>query len=171
MDGIRDWLVACGATFGCREVHHYRWADAAARPEVPYLTYRAVQLLPEGPAVRGVKTSGLEGEEEHTVNSSSDRQFRVRVRVDLYNSEYGMGWLAKCATAAEKEQAIKNVFRRSNTGYRELIEIEDMTEEDDERIYFHQRMTIVFRTVVTHVHKNYNAKIDVVDSSGAVEVE
>ena len=171
MDGIRDWLVACGATFGCREVHHYRWTDAAARPEVPYITYRAVQLEGDGPAVRGAKTSGLDGEEEHTVNSESHRQFLVRVRVDLYNSEFGMGWLAKCITAAEKEQAIKNIFRGSNTGFQKLVNIEDMTNEDDERIYYHQRMTAVFWTVITHVHKNYNFKVDAVDSSGAVALE
>ena len=171
MDGIRDWLVACGATFGCREVHHYRWADAADRPEVPYLTYRAIQLTGEGPAVRGDKTSGLTGEEEHTVNSSSNRQFRVRVRIDLYNSEFGIGWLAKCITAAEKEQAIKNIFRHSNTGFKELVDIEDMTKEDDERIYYHQRMIAVFRTVIVHTHKNYNFLVDVVDSSGAVVTE
>lgn len=171
MDGIRDWLVACGATFGCREVHHYRWADAKARHEVPYITYRAARLEPEGPAMRGAKTSGLTGEEAHTVNSESNRQFRVRVRVDLYNSEFGLGWLAKCATAAEKEQAIKNILKRSNTGFRELVDIEDLTEEDDERIYYHQRMVIVFRTVITHTHKNYNFKIDSVDTSGAIATE
>lgn len=171
MDGIRDWLVACGATFGCREVHHYRWADASARPEVPYITYRAIHMTGEGPAMRGEKVSGLPGEEEHTVNSGSNRQFRVRVRIDLYNSEFGMGWLAKCITAAEKEQAIKNIFRHSNTGFKELVDIEDMTKDDDERIYYHQRMIAVFRTVITHVHKNHNFKVDTVDSSGAVVME
>ena len=171
MDGIRDWLVACGATFGCREVHHYRWADATARPEVPYITYRAIHMKGEGPAMRGAKTSNLDGEEIHTVNSESNRQFAVRVRIDLYNSEFGMGWLAKCVTAAEKEQAIKNIFRHSNTGFRELIDIEDMTTEDDERIYYHQRMVAVFRTVITHVHKNYNFKFDVVNNSGALDTE
>ena len=171
MDGIRDWLVACGATFGCREVHHYRWADAAARPEVPYITYRAIHMDGEGPAMRGEKTSGLTGEEAHTVNSASNRQFRVRVRIDVFNSEFGMGWLAKCITAAEKEQAVKNIFRHSNTGFRELIDIEDMTKEDDDRIYYHQRMVAVFRTVITHVHKNHNFKVDAVDSSGAVVME
>lgn len=168
MDGIRDWLVACGATFGCREVHHYRWPDADTRPEVPYLTYRATRLEPERSAIRGAKTSNLEGEEEHTVLSESHRQFRVNVQVDLYNSEFGIGWLAKCAVACEKEQAIKNIFRRSNVGFLDVSGIEDLTEEDDERIYFHQRMMIVFRTVITHVHKNYNFKVDVVDSTDAV---
>ena len=171
MDGIRDWLVACGTTFGCREVHHYRWADAKTRPEVPYLTYRAVMLEPERPAVRGNQTSGVDGEDAHTVLSESHRQFRVRVRVDLYNSEFGMGWLAKCATACEKEQAIKNIFRRSNIGFREVLSIDDRTEEDDERIYYHQRMLIVFRTVITHIHKNYNHKVDAVDTSGAIATE
>ena len=171
MDGIRDWLVACGATFGCGEVHHYRWADAAARPEVPYITYRATRIDAEGPAQRGAKTSGLTGEDPYTVNSESRRQFRVRVRVDLYNSEFGMGWLAKCITAAEKEQAIKTIFRNSNTGFKELVEIDDMTREDDERIYYHQRMTAVFRTVITHVHKNYNFKVDTVEHSVVVVTE
>lgn len=171
MDGIRDWLVACGATFGCREVHHYRWADAEARAEVPYITYRALRVDGEGPAMRGEKVSGLAGEDAHTVNSGSNRQFRVRIRVDLFNSEFGMGWLAKCITAAEKEQAVKNIFRRANIGFRELVSIEDMTHEDDERIYYRQRMIAVFRTVITHVHKNYNFKVDDVDSSGAVVTE
>jgi hypothetical protein len=121
--------------------------------------------------MRGAKTSGLTGEEAHTVNSSSYRQFNVRVRVDLYNSEFGMGWLAKAITAAEVEQAVKNIYRGSNTGFKELIEIEDMTKEDDERMYYHQRMIAVFRTVIVHVHKNYNFKVDTVDSSGAVALE
>jgi hypothetical protein len=168
MDGIRDWLVACGATFGCREVHHYRWPDASSRPEVPYLTYRAIRLVGDGPAVRGAKTSGLVGEEEHTVNSASNRQFLVQVRIDLYNSEFGMGWLAKAITAAEKEQAIDDIFRNSNTGFKELVDIEDMTDEDDERIYYHQRMIAIFWTVITHVHKNYNFKVDTVDISDAI---
>lgn len=167
MDGIRDWLVACGATFGCREVHHYRWADAYARPEVPYFTYRAMNLVPDRPAVRGAKMSGVEGEDPYTVLSDSHRQFRVTVRVDLYNAELGIGWLAKCAIACEKEQAIKNIFRDSNIGFKEVLEIEDHTEEDDERIYYHQRMMIVFRTVITHTHKNYNFKVDTVNTSGA----
>ena len=171
MDGIEDWLVACGATFGCTEVHHYRWADADANPDVTYMTYRAVHIEPEGPAMRGAKTSGLSGEEAHTVNSSSNRQFRVRVCVDLYNSELGMGWLAKCATAAEKEQAIKNIFRQSNTGFKELISIDDQTQEDDDGLCYHQRMVIVFRTVITHTHKNYNFKVDAVDSTDAVATE
>lgn len=171
MDGIRDWLVACGATFGCREVHHCWWPDAKARPEVPYIIYEEFNMKGEGPAMRGAKTSGLTGEEKHTVNSSSYRQFCVIVHVDLYNSEFGMGWLAKAVTAAEKEQAIKNIYRHSNTGFKELVEIQNMNKKDDERIYYHQRMIAVFRTVITHVHKNYNFKVDTVDSSGAVVTE
>lgn len=170
MDGIRDWLVACGATFGCREVHHYRWPDAKDRPEVPYLTYRATDLRTERPAIRGDRTSGITGEEAHTVLSESYQQFRAIVRVDLHNSEFGMGWLAKCGVACEKEQAIKTIFKQNNIGFREIISIEDMTTEDDERIYYHQRMMIVFRTVIVHVHKNYNFKIDTVDTSGAISI-
>jgi len=170
MDGIRDWLVACGDTFGCREVHHYRWADAKARQEVPYLTYRATNLVPEGNAVRGDKTSGVAGEDAHTVFSETNKQFRVTVRVDLYNSEFGIGWLAKCGSACEKEQAIKSIFRGSNIGFREIVDIEDLTEEDDERIYYHQRMVIVFRTTITHVHKNYNFKVDEIDTTGAITI-
>ena len=171
MDGIRDWLVACGATFGCREVHHYRWADAKARPEVPYLTYRAMRLEEEGPASRGEQTSGVDGEEEHTVLSKTNKQYRATIRVDLKNSEFGMGWLAKCAAACEKEQAIKNIFKRHNIGFKKVLYIEDRTEEDDERIYYHQRMMIVFRTTITHTHKNYNHKVDAVDSSNAIAME
>jgi len=171
MDGVRDWLVACGDTFGCREVHHYRWADTDTRPEVPYMTYRAVNSQPEYIAVRGTKESGITGEDPHTVYSGTDCQFLVRVHVDLYNSEFGMGWLAKCAIACEKEQAIKTIFQNSNIGFREIVSIDDMTEFDDERIYYHQRLTILLRTVVTHTHINHNFKVDSVDSSGAVIVE
>ena len=172
MEGIRDWLVACGATFGCREVHHYRWPDAKARPEVPYMTYRPIRMVGEGKAQRGAKTSGVIGEDPHTVFSESYRQYAVTFRIDLYNSEFGMGWLAKCAIAAEKEQAIKNIFRATaaNTGFRELIDVDDLTEEDDERMYFHQRMMIVFRTVATHTHKNYNFKVDKVATSDAITI-
>ena len=170
MDGIRDWLVACGATFGCREVHHYRWADAATRPEVPYMTYRVIRAVPEGVAIRGARTSGLPGEEPHTVNSESHQQFRTTVRVDLYNSAFGLGWLAKCGIACEKEQAIKSIFRRANIGFREIVDIEDLTDEDDERLYFHQRMVIKLRTVITHVHKNHNFKVDTVALSSTTVI-
>lgn len=79
-----------------------------------------------------------------------------------------MGWLAKCAVACEKEQTIKNIFRHSNIGFREILNVEDLTKEDDERIYYHQRMTIVFRTIITHIHKNYHSKVDAVDTSSAI---
>jgi hypothetical protein len=168
MDGIRDWLVACGATFGCTEVHHYRWADASTRPEVPYLTYKAVRLTPDPRPIRGAQTSGITGEEAHTVLSESSEQFQVVVQVDLYNSEFGMGWLAKAGVAAEKEQAIKNIFHHSNVGFKEVIGVEDYTEiDDDEDIRYHQRLTAIFRTVVTHVHKNYQYKVDTIVTTGA----
>jgi hypothetical protein len=127
--------------------------------------------VPERPAVRGDRTSGVSGEDAYTVFSESHRQYRVTVRVDLYNSEFGMGWLAKCATACEKEQAIKTIFRNSNIGFKEVLDIEDRTRETDERIYFHQRMTINFRTVITHIHKNYNFLVDDVDITGAISIE
>ena len=167
MEGIRNWLVACGATFGCKEVHHYRWPDAEARPEVPYITYRATHLEEETKAIRGEKRSGVDGEDPYTVLSDSHGAYRATVQIDLYNSEYGLGWLAKCAVAAEKEQAIKNIFLRTNVGYKKIITIDDMTEEDDERIYYHQRMIVVMRTTITHTHKNLNFKVETVDSSGA----
>lgn len=170
MDGVRDWLVACGATFGCREVHHYRWPDAIARPEVPYITYRAERLDPIHAAVRSSMTSGVEGEDSHTVLSATSQQFEAYVRVDLYNSEYGLGWLAKCAIACEKEQAIKNIFAARNIGFKRIVGIEDMTDEDDERIYYHQRLSLILRTSVTHVHKNYNYKVDTVDSTDAISI-
>ena len=173
MDGIRDWLVACGATFGCREVHHYRWPDAENRPEVPYLTYRAVRVVPNRPAVRGTRTSGVTGEDAHTVFSESHRQFLVDVRVDLYNSEFGLGWLAKCAVACEKEQAIKTIFKRNNIGFYSngTLNIEDLTTETAAEIDFHQRMTIQFYTTVTHVHRNLNFKVDAVDITDAIDTE
>jgi len=171
MDGIRNWLVACGATFGCSEVHHYRWADAKARKEVPYITYRATRMVPEGKTIRGDQTSGITGEDPYTVLSESHGQFLVTLRVDLYNSEFGMRWLGACGVACEKEQAIINIKRRSNFGFRELVEIEDDTDEDDERIYYHQWMVVKVRTVITHTHKNYNHKVDSVDISDALTLE
>jgi hypothetical protein len=171
MDGIRDWLVACGETFGCREVHHYRWPDPDTRPEVPYLTYRATRVVPSRPGVRGARTSGVAGEDAHTVLSESHRQFLVDVRVDLFNSEFGLGWLAKCAVACEKEQAIKTIFQRNNIGFHDLLNIEDRTTEDAAEIDYHQRMTIQFYTTVTHTHKNLNHKIDSVDITAAIDTE
>lgn len=168
MDGIRDWLVACGDTFGCREVHHYRWPDAETRPEVPYMTYQGLRLVPSRPGIRGSRTSGITGEDPHTVLSASHRQFLIDVQVDLYNSEYGLGWLAACAVACEKEQAVKNIFRRNNIGFHEVLRIEDRTVEDSAELDFHQRMVIQFYTVITHTHKNLNYKVDDVDITGAI---
>lgn len=135
------------------------------------MTYRATRIVPNRPGIRGARTSGVSGEDAHTVFSESHRQFLVDVRVDLYNSEFGLGWLAKASVACEKEQAIKNIFRRNNVGFHEVLLIEDLTTEDSADIDFHQRMTIQFYTTVTHVHKNLNAKIDSVDITGAIVME
>ena len=83
-----------------------------------------------------------------------------------------MGWLAKCAIACEKEQAIKTIFRRNNVGFkRQPVRVIDLTEEDDDRIYYHQRLILDFWTSVTHVHKNHNFKVDDVDISAAIAME
>jgi hypothetical protein len=171
LEGIRKWLVACGATFGCTEVHPYRWPDADTRPEVPYMTYRVMRLLSDGVAMNGGRTSGVPGEEPHTVLSDSMEGFKANVRVELYNSEDGMGWLAKCGVAAGKEQAVKNIFYKSNIGFLKILDIVDETTWDDERINYKQVLTIQLRTVIVHEHKNYNALIDSVNIDDAIATD
>jgi hypothetical protein len=133
------------------------------------MTFKAVRLTIDPRPLRGDQTSGVAGEETHTVLSESSGQAQVVVQVDLYNSEFGMGWLAKAGVACEKEQAIKNIFRKSNVGFMEVVSVDDYTEvDDDDDIRYHQRLTAVFRTVVTHIHKNYMYKVDTVNTSESI---
>ena len=168
--GIKRWLVAVGRTFGCDQAHHVRWPDAKTRPEVPYFTYRVTNAAEDGPAVRGTKTSGITGEDPYTCDEQTWKQYRITVRIDLYRSEFGLGWLLKAAAAAEKEQAIKNIFHTSNIGWGRFISATDMTpDDDDERLDYHQRMIVELRTTIVHTQRNYNAKVETVDHTVTLE--
>jgi len=169
--GIKQWLTACGQTYGCDRVYHYRCPDPSTRPEEPYLTYRELRALSDTPAMRGAKSVDIDGRPDNTTRTRTVKDFRVQIQVDLYNSEFGLGWLLKTATAAEKEQSIKNIFYRANLGWEDLISAEDLTTWDDERINYHHRIIVILRTTVVHTQEWTNPTIDAVEYSVEVENE
>ena len=167
MDGIRKWLVAVGASFGVREVHPYRWADAKTRPEVPYMTYTPVEAIPTGAVLRA--KPDVDG---YDVTNHSVCQAKVTLRIDLYNSAYGLAHLAWVAMAGEKEDAVSNIFHHHQMAYHGLDgAIQEHTESNDERIFYHQSMDVVVTTWLDYAHLNRNHKVDTVDLSGAVSLE
>lgn len=167
MEGIKIWLSACGASFGVREVHMYRWPDAETRPEIQYMTITPVCLLPLGVPLRN--TPEVAG---YDVTTHSVQQVEVTLRIDLYNDNLGLPHLSWCTIAAEKEQAIKNVCDQYSMAFKELDgEIEEHTKFDDERITYHQSMDVVFRVWLDYAHLNRNHKIDTVVLSDPVTLE
>lgn len=173
MDGIRKWLTACGAAFGVREVHPYRWADAptdedaGARPEVPYLVYTPRSIaLSGGPLRSNAEVDGYD------VTMHSAQQAESLIRVDLYASEFGLLHLAWCAIAAEKEQAIKNIFDDYRMSFVKIDgDIEEKTRFDAASVHYHQRMDVIIRFWVDYGHFNRNHKVDTVVTSTGVVLE
>jgi len=161
MEGVRKWLVACGAAFGVREVHPYRFTDASTRLEIPYITYTPTRLIPLGVSI--MNSSELDG---YDVTSHSVKQVEVSLRIDLHNSELGLPFLAWCAIAAEKEQAIKDIFSQHKMAWKGLNEeIREETTFDDERLYYKQSMDVIVRSWLDYGHLNRNHLIDTVSLS------
>lgn len=155
---IRPWLLGCGGPFGAYEAHPYRWPDPSTRPEVPYFTYRPVKGLPD------VQNSQMQKHElvagTHDANSDYWQHWTISYQIDLYNSESGLVDLAGCAIGAAREQSYLNLFYQNNAGFAGVDSVEDLTEEDDERVYYHHRMICRFTTWVIYKHFNANHVID-----------
>jgi hypothetical protein len=167
MEGVRKWLVACGASFGVREVHPYRWADADTRPEVTYITYTPMSLEVVGGPLRNTPDVV-----DHDMTTHSVQVAEVALRIELYNdAEYGLPHIAWCAIAAEKEQAIKNIFSAYNMAFVSSERVVEETRYDDERIWYHQRMDVVIRCWLDYAHLNRNHKVDTVVLSDPVVLE
>jgi len=150
---IRPWLLGCGAPFGARHAHPYRWPDVSTRPETPYFTYRPVSASPDF-------ANGFD--QIHEIKNTYDaistyqQHWTLQIQVDLFNSASGMSDLAGCAIAAKVEQSFLNLFVANNAAFSKVVSISDMTEEDAERIYYHQRMVCEWYTYMVYRHENIN---------------
>lgn len=157
-DTIRPWLLGCGREFGAYEAHPYRWPDVSTRPEVPYFTYRPVSGSPDIQNGRIQKHELIPG--THDAISSYQQHWTVKYRIDLYNSESGFADLAGCAVGAAIETAYLNLFADNNAEFAGVESVEDETEEDDERVYYHHSMVCRWHTWSVYKHTNRNHVID-----------
>jgi len=157
-DVIRPWLIGCGEPLGAYEAHPYRWPDPSTRPEVPFFTYQPLHGEPDTKNGQIRKHELVDG--THDAVSSYQQHWTIRYQIDLYNSESGLIDLAGCAIGAATEQAYLDIFYANNAGFAGVESVEDLTEWDDERIWYHHRMVCKFHTYVVYKHTNINHVID-----------
>ena len=158
-DVIRPWLIGCGEPIGAYEAHPYRWPDPSTRPEVPYFTYQPLRGVPD------VKNSQIQKHElvpgtTHDAISKYQQHWTCRYQIDLYNSESGFVDLGGCAIGAATEQTYRSLFQKNNAGFAGVESVEDLTEWDDERVWYHHRMVCSFHTWIVYEHTNINHVID-----------
>ena len=161
IDGIRRWLRYCGESFGCTQVHPYRWPDPSTKPEVPYMTFviRRAETDPKYACRGGIVNEEVE-EGLYDVKVTGAKQYQIELEVHLYNSPSGVADLAACDIGANRDQEIKNIFQANNLGYQGLSSIEDRTDYDDAEIHYHQVMVVRLNTVFQYEHVIKNHKVD-----------
>lgn len=155
---IRPWLIGCGAPIGASEAHPYRWPDPSTRPEVPYFTYRPVIGVPDVKNAQIRKHELIAG--THDAISRYQQHWTCDYQIDLYNSVSGLVDLAGCAIGAATEQTYISIFQKNNAGFAGAESVEDLTEWDDERIWYHHQMVCKFHTWMVYTHTNSNHVID-----------
>lgn len=158
-DVIRPWLLGCGQAFGALEAHPYRWPDPTTRPEIPYFTYQPVSGAADvnNATIRKHELVGT-----HDAESSHQQHWTFNYLITLHNSESGIVDLAGCAIAAEAEQAYLNIFQQNNAGFAGADSLEDVTEWEDDRLWFRHQMICRFHTWIVYKHVNVNHVIDAV---------
>ena len=151
---IRPWLLQAGAPFGAREAYLYRRPDTSTRCESVYFEYRVLRAVPTG-HITPLQKDAIQ--DTYDCVSAYQQHWDVTVEIDLYNSPAGWADLAGCAVGAAKEQAFLDLFRANNAAIKpEETVVEDISEVDGERVYYHHRMTCVFHSWICYIHTNYN---------------
>jgi hypothetical protein len=159
---IRPWLLAVGATFGCREAHDTHWNDADTHPSKKYFEYTVTKARNTEVGKRDLSTKS-----GNDVTFSACQEHEVKVMIDLYRDEDGIDNLARCNIAATHNQLIRNNFDVHGVSYARLEgEIERVgprnIDTTDDFPWFHHQMTVVFRENIEYEIEQVNAAVNTI---------
>lgn len=157
---IRPWILACGAQYGIREAHEYRWPDFHTRQVEMFCTY---QFLDGEPTQKGQEDMSEAIAGGHDITRRGAQQHRQRVQVDLINSEDGLYELQSFGVAAHISPDIRNIFKTNGCAFHEVLGVTNLTTfDDDPDIRYHHRMICTFDEYVEISLIEINAVVDTI---------
>ncbi len=160
---IRPWLLACGAQYGIREAHDYRFPDAKTRQHEMYCTYKMISSEPNQVGYQDLSTKS-----GYDVSWKSVQKWYTIVEIDLYNSQDGLFELASFVVA-QNNKDISAIFNDQCS----LIDVVSLTNEstfDDERIDYHHKLIVRFEEDIEFVLDEINAIVETIDTDDAIDI-
>lgn len=162
---IRPWLLLGGKKHGVTEAHNYRWADASARVQEPYFTYRVIRARQLSNAIER-----QHDKTDYTANLKAWQPWETTVRIELFRCINGAQVLAECCILAKMSDTAKSFFKRSGCAFREVYEdLEDLTPDVTEIVsgdlteHYHQRIDVVFNDNITATLDEENYVVEAIN--------